>query len=174
MTLEELSRAVAQCQRCPLRMTATQPVPDLIVPDCEYFLLGEAPGRDEDKAGTPFVGAAGKRLNVLVALTGIDLNKCSVGNVVRCRPPSVDRKQREPRKAEIRACIVWLRRALAIAQPKTIITLGRIPLSLFSRYGIKQMHGTQFEFDLDVEFICLRTKKKGGKDEDTKANPDNL
>lgn len=143
MTLEELTKQIKQCQRCPLRGEATQPVPGLGEVGAKYFIIGEAPGRSEDDAGVPFVGLAGKRLNKLIALAGIDINDCYVTNTVKCRPPV----NRQPRKSERLACYNWLREELALVKPETIITLGAIPLSLFSSAGITQMHGTQFVTD---------------------------
>ena len=145
--LKELTKAVIQCTRCPLREDATAPVPGLYILNSKYFLLGEAPGREEDKYGIPFVGQSGRRLDKLLDIAGIDRNQCSLDNVVRCHPPA----NRDPRKGEVRACIYWLYQALRLVKPEFIITLGRIPLSLFSPYGIKAMHGTSFEIDLPEE-----------------------
>lgn len=142
--LKELTQQIISCSRCPLREDATQPVPGLYIPNSKYFLLGEAPGKDEDKYGIPFIGQAGRRLDKLLDVAGIDRNQCSLDNVVRCRPP----KNRDPRKKETKACLYWLYRAIQLVKPECIITLGRIPLQLFSSYGIRAMHGTSFEIDL--------------------------
>ena len=147
ITPEELSEAVKACNKCPLRESATAPVPDLLIPNSKYLLIGEAPGREEDKLGTPFIGLAGKRLNKLIELAGIDINDCSFANVVKCRPPS----NRDPKKAEIRSCLPWLKEAIKIVKPCYLITLGRVPLNLFSPYGIRMMHGTMFEAEIEIE-----------------------
>jgi len=146
MTIDELNAKVKQCNRCPLRMEATQPVCGSGEVGSKYFILGEAPGKNEDKAGIPFVGLAGRRLDKLLALAGIDINECYLTNVCKCRPPA----NRTPRKSERLSCYEWLKQELALIQPEYIITLGATPLSLFSDYGIRQLHGTAFEVELDL------------------------
>ncbi len=144
MNLQELAIGVKACQACPLAMSSTHPVPGLGEAEAKYFILGEAPGATEDKEGIPFIGASGKRLNKLIALAGIDLADCYVTNVCKCRPPD----NRDPRKMEIRACLKWLNMELELVKPSTIITLGRIPLSLFSPFGVRVMHGSGFPFEI--------------------------
>ena len=95
----------------------------------------------------PFVGTAGRRLNQLLEVAGIDINDCSLDNVVKCRPPH----NRDPRKAEIRSCVDWLFQGIRLIKPQTIITLGRIPLSLWSPLGIRALHGTSFEIEIPEE-----------------------
>lgn len=112
----------------------------------KYFIIGEAPGRNEDSVGLPFVGLAGKRLDKLITLGGISLNDCYLTNVCKCRPPA----NRTPRKSERLSCYPWLRQELELVQPEYIITLGATPLALFSDQGIRQMHGTMFEAKLDI------------------------
>lgn len=136
--LDELRNQILQCSQCPLREEASAPVPGLWIPNSEFFFIGEAPGAREDIAGVPFIGQAGRKLNQLLEMAGIDINQCSLDNVVKCRPP----KNRDPRKKEIRTCVHWLWEAIRLVKPKRLVTLGRIPLSLFCPYGIKQMHGT--------------------------------
>lgn len=139
--LEELNKRIQACTRCELREGATQPVCGLGYPGAKFFIIGEAPGYHEDKAGIPFIGDAGKKLDKLVALAGIHPNQIYLTNVCRCRPP----KNKTPSKKFIRACKPWLMEELSIVKPEYIITLGSTPLSLFSEYGISQMHGTMFE-----------------------------
>jgi len=107
--------------------------------------LGEAPGSNEDREGIPFVGLAGKRLDKLVELAGISKNDCYLTNLCKCKPPA----NRNPRKAEIRSCQGFLWREIRLVKPKIIITLGSVPLSLFSPNGVRQMHGTQFTFEME-------------------------
>ena len=143
--LLRLHKEISECVRCPLRQTATSPVPGLGEIGADYFLIGEAPGREEDRTKVPFVGSAGKRLNKLLALAGINPNRCYITNICRCRPPA----NRVPKKAERLACYVWLQQELELLKPKTIITLGATPLSLFTETGVTQLHGTQFQTDLN-------------------------
>jgi len=128
-----------------LRENSTQPVPGYGNPKAKYFLIGEAPGREEDKAGIPFVGQAGKRLNQLLELSQIDINDCYLTNVCRCRPPS----NRTPRKVEVRACVDYLWAELRAIQPEYVITLGATPLKLFNEVGVSQLHGTMFEVEIE-------------------------
>ncbi len=143
--LDQLSKQVKQCSRCPLRQGATQPVMGIGEVGAKYFIIGEAPGREEDAQGIPFVGMAGKRLNQLLELAKIDVNDCYISNVVKCRPP----ENRMPKKAERLSCYQWLKEELRIVYPENIITLGATPLSLFTDNGITQMHGTQMEITLN-------------------------
>jgi len=112
------------------------------------MILGEAPGREEDRDGVPFVGASGKRLDQLLDLAHIDRNECYVTNVCKCWPPKVNNKQRAPKKAERLACSEWLNMELKLLRPQTIITLGATPLNLFTEDGITQLHGTQFQYHM--------------------------
>ena len=143
--LEQLAKGVKACTNCELRMNATRPVPGIGEVGSNYFLIGEAPGANEDKVGIPFIGDAGKKLDQLLELAGIDRNDCYFTNVCKCRPPS----NRDPRKGEIKACKIWLEEEIRLVKPAYIITLGRVPLSLFSEYGVKQMHGTMFEMEVE-------------------------
>ncbi len=136
--LEELAKQVVECQRCELRYECTNPVPGNGAEHATYVILGEAPGREEDVAGVPFVGMAGKRLNRLIGLSNMNINDCYLTNVIKCRPP----KNRTPRRGEVKFCLQWLLLELDIIQPKYIITLGATPLSLFTTEGIRTLHGT--------------------------------
>jgi len=147
MDLNEIAKQVAQCSKCLLRFEATAPVMGVGEVGAKYFLLGEAPGRTEDACGVPFVGLAGKRLNKLLELANIDINDCYLSNVVKCKPP----QNRTPRKSERLSCYPFLRQELRAVRPSYIITLGATPLSLFSENGVKDMHGTMFEYELDIE-----------------------
>ena len=142
MTLEEIAKQVAQCSKCPLRFEATSPVMGVGEVGAKYFLLGEAPGRTEDSCGVPFVGLAGKRLNKLLELANIDINDCYLTNVCKCRPP----QNRTPRKSERLSCYPFLRSELSIIKPSYIIALGATPLGLFSSNGVRDLHGTQFQY----------------------------
>lgn len=148
--LDKLAEQIALCTRCPLRQSATQPVPG-IGEGHKYFILGEAPGSSEDKAGVPFVGASGKRLNQLLELAKINPRECYITNVCKCRPPKVGGKFRAPRKAERLMCYPYLKEELSIVKPTYIISLGATPLSLFTDYGISQMHGCMFETEIELD-----------------------
>ena len=141
MSLDDLAEQIKLCTRCELRASASAPVPGFGDIGAKYILIGEAPGGNEDKEGIPFVGLAGRRLNQLLELGGIDINDCYLTNVCKCRPPG----NKTPRKAFITACKPWLMQEIAMVCPETIITLGATPLGLFSSNGVGQMHGTIME-----------------------------
>lgn len=147
MNLDELAEQIKQCSRCERRQYATAPVPGLGDIGAKYMLIGRDPGKQEDKEGIPFIGAAGRRLDELLALAGIDVNDCYITNLVKCHVPG----NKTPRKAFINACKPWLMREIAMVKPKQIITLGAEALSIFSPNGVSQMHGTQFTVDLPIE-----------------------
>jgi uracil-DNA glycosylase len=106
---------------CPLRKTALHPVPGEGHPAAELFFIGEAPGRQEDETGRPFVGAAGKVLTELLGLMKLQRQDVFITSVEKFRPP----KNRDPKPAEIMACFPFLERQIQIIQPKIIVTLGR-------------------------------------------------
>lgn len=142
--ISDLYLRILSCTACPLRETATAPVVGIGEIGAKYMLIGEAPGRQEDKEGVPFIGYTGRDLDVLITLAKMDKNKCYFTNACRCRPPA----NRTPRKGEIKACQHWLMEEIRIVKPKIIITLGSTPLSLFSPYGVSQLHGTSFEWEM--------------------------
>ena len=143
-TLKNIAEEIRKCQRCELRVNATNPVPGWGNLGAKYFLIGEGPGQNEDEAGVPFVGSAGRRLDKLLALAGIDINDCFLSNVCRCRPP----RNRDPKKKEIAACVEFLWREIKLVKPMYVITLGSTPLSLFCPYGVRTMHGCMLEVEM--------------------------
>lgn len=143
--LEALNKRIKDCTLCELRETATAPVCGIGSLGAKFFLIGEAPGKTEDKMGVPFVGLAGKRLNQLLEVGKISTNICYFSNVCRCRPPA----NRVPKKKEIRACLKWLWEEIEIIQPSFVVTLGATPLSLFTDVGIKQLHGCELEVEIE-------------------------
>ncbi len=143
--IANLNRQILACTSCELRETATCPVPGFGEVDAKYILIGEAPGKEEDAKGMPFVGLAGKRLDQLVKLAKIDMNECYYTNVCRCRPPA----NRTPRKREVEACKDYLMEEIRIIKPEYIVTLGATPLGLFSKLGVSQVHGAMLEIEID-------------------------
>lgn len=119
--LAELAAEVAPCRGCKLAPARTQTVFGVGDPDADLVFVGEAPGRDEDRQGEPFVGRAGQLLNEI--LKAIDLRRQDVYicNILKCRPP----ENRDPERDEVEACEPYLRRQLALIEPKVICCLGR-------------------------------------------------
>lgn len=94
---------------------------------CAIYFLGEGPGREEDKSGSPFVGRAGQFLDECITSSGLDSLSIRIGNTVRCRPPN----NRKPLPEEIEACSQWTELELSLAQPSVIIALGGTAISYF-------------------------------------------
>jgi uracil-DNA glycosylase len=120
-SLEALSEHVGDCRRCPLAATRTRLVFGVGDPHARLMLIGEAPGKNEDLTGEPFVGAAGKLLDELLASIGADRPQVYIANVVKCRPPG----NRDPEPLEIDTCAPFLARQTELIAPDVIVTLGR-------------------------------------------------
>ena len=131
--LAQLHDRIRVCDRCPLHRTRTQAVPGAGPVSARIMLVGEAPGRREDLSGQPFVGAAGKFLDELLASIGLSRADVYITNVVKSRPVSgpPPGRNRTPAPAEIAACAPWLEDQLRLLRPKVIVTLGRIALEYF-------------------------------------------
>jgi len=139
LALDEISAEVAVCTRCPLHIQRTLAVPGEGHPDTEVVFVGEGPGYNEDRAGRPFVGAAGGLLNEMLKAIGWRREEVFITNVVKCRPPG----NRDPEQSEIAACAPYLRRQLAVLDPAVVVTLGRHSLGTFMPgERISSAHGT--------------------------------
>jgi DNA polymerase len=137
-TLAQIAKEVAVCQNCVLHHSRKHSVPGEGPATSEIMLIGEGPGFHENEQGRPFVGAAGKFLEELLAQAGLKRTDVWIGNVVKCRPP----ENRDPQPDELAACNVYLERQIAAINPKIIITLGRYSMGKFMP-GVKisQVHG---------------------------------
>ncbi len=137
--LEELRAAAAACHRCPLADGRTQTVFGVGNPGARVLFIGEAPGRNEDAQGEPFVGAAGRYLNELLGLAGLDREDVFIANVLKCRPPG----NRDPRPEEIQACAPFLREQTRTIDPEVLVTLGKFSTQfvLKTEVGITRLHG---------------------------------
>ena len=120
-SLPELRTVVGDCQRCKLAPHRTQIVFGVGNPNAELVFVGEAPGRDEDQRGEPFVGRAGQLLTeIIVKGMKIRREEVYIANIIKCRPP----QNRNPEPDEIAACEPFLKRQLALIRPKAIVALG--------------------------------------------------
>jgi DNA polymerase len=120
--LERLRRELGECGRCRLKKGCTNVVFGEGSAGAELMFVGEAPGREEDIQGRPFVGEAGKLLTSLINRMGFDREEAYITNVIKCRPPN----NRDPQEDEIRQCLPVLKKQIEIISPKVIMTLGRI------------------------------------------------
>jgi len=128
------------CVRCPqLAETRTRVVFGSGHADADLMLVGEAPGRNEDEQGLPFVGQAGRLLDQLLAEIGLDRGSIFLVNCLKCRPPG----NRDPLPQEIANCQGWLYRQLELVQPKVVCTLGNHATKLLrgDTTGITRLHG---------------------------------
>jgi uracil-DNA glycosylase family 4 len=124
------------CQN--LRSTATQLVPGAGSPTADIMFIGEAPGAKEDQLGVPFVGAAGKFLDELLASIRLDRSDVYITNIVKYRPP----ENRDPEPAEITAFMPYLKAQIKVIRPKLVVFLGRHSMSVFlPELKISQVHG---------------------------------
>ena len=119
--LTYLRAEIGDCQRCKLARTRRHIVFGTGSPEANLMFVGEAPGADEDREGEPFVGAAGQLLNKMIQAMGYDRREVYICNVIKCRPP----QNRNPEPDEIAACEQFLRKQIAIVQPRVIVALGK-------------------------------------------------
>src|SRR5215470_425096 len=140
--LDRLHAQIRKCTRCGLHATRTQAVPGTGPVNAEIMIVGEAPGANEDLQGQPFVGAAGKLLDTLLAQIGLSRQDVFITNVLKCRPPM----NRDPMPNEAEACLPYLRKQFALVRPKAVLILGRHALQrmLPDVGGISRVHGQIF------------------------------
>lgn len=138
--LEDLHTSLVDCHRCPLGDTRTNLVFGTGDPHARLVFVGEAPGRDEDLKGEPFVGKAGQLLTKIIAAMGLTRKDVYICNVNKCRPPG----NRDPHPSEVEACQPFLLRQLEIISPKVICALGGFAAKalLDSDARISQVRGT--------------------------------
>ena len=131
------------CMRCTLAQTRKLAVPGEGPAPAPVMLIGEGPGRNEDEQGRPFVGAAGKFLEELLAAAGLQRAQVYITNVVKCRPP----ENRDPLPAEVAACAGYLERQIELVDPRVIVTLGRFSMARwFPLERISAIHGQARQF----------------------------
>ncbi len=136
--LAQIANEVTVCKKCTLYHSRKNAVPGEGPGDAEIMFIGEGPGFNENEQGRPFVGAAGKFLDELLAQAGLKRTDVWIGNVVKCRPPG----NRDPLPDELKACDDYLERQISAINPKIIITLGRYSMGKYLPGAkISQVHG---------------------------------
>ena len=108
------------CTACDLSLSRNRVVPGVPPGKARVLLVGEAPGREEDEGGLPFVGRSGRLLDELLADAGLDRSEMGVVNTVKCRPPA----NRTPLRREASTCRPWLDRQVELTDPVVVVTLG--------------------------------------------------
>ena len=138
---EELHRVVAEvraCTDCKLHLSRKLAVPGEGPSDADLIFIGEGPGFHENEQGRPFVGAAGRFLEELLAGIGLRREQVFICNVVKCRPPG----NRDPLPEEIQACAKFLERQIQAVNPRVVVTLGRFSMArFFPSARISEVHG---------------------------------
>lgn len=140
---EQLENDARQCRKCKLCKTRNNVVFGVGNKEADLMFIGEGPGADEDMQGIPFVGKAGKLMNMAFEIIGLDRNKVYIANIVKCRPPS----NRNPQDDEAIACLNYLRNQVILVKPKVIVLLGSVALKniLGKEYGITASRGRWIE-----------------------------
>ena len=149
--LDRLRALAVGCVQCRLSETRTKVVFGSGSPDADVMFVGEAPGKNEDLQGIPFVGAAGQLLDRLLVEAGIPRDDTYIANVLKCRPPG----NRDPRSDEIDACKGYLRRQIELIEPRVVMTLGNFATKLLLRTetGITRVRGRSYDWWRDIVLV---------------------
>ena len=140
---EELEEVVKQCRKCRLCETRKNVVFGVGNREADIMFIGECPGADEDAQGEPFVGKAGKLMNMAFDMLGVKREEVYIANIVKCRPPN----NRNPQDDEAENCLDYLRNQVILVKPKIIVLLGSVALKnvLGKEYGITASRGKWLE-----------------------------
>ena len=142
--LGTLARMVSECRKCGLCETRTNTVFADGSPRAKLVFIGEAPGRDEDQKGLPFVGRAGQLLDKMIAAIDLKREEVYICNVLKCRPP----ENRVPLPQEVEQCLPYLEQQLALLKPALICALGlsAVQALLKTKASMTSMRGRTFEY----------------------------
>lgn len=148
-TLDDLKAALEQFEGCPLKTTAMNTVFARGNPASGLMIVGEAPGREEDEQGAPFVGRSGQLLDKMLAAIGLGPDDAYITNIVNWRPPG----NRKPTDAEVAACLPFAERHIALVKPKLLVFAGGISAQtlLRARSGIMSLRGRWTEYRVKDE-----------------------
>lgn len=140
---EELEKDVSICKKCRLCETRNNTVFGVGNKNAKLMFIGEGPGADEDIQGKPFVGKAGKLMDMAFKMIGINREEVYIANIVKCRPPS----NRNPQDDEAESCLNYLRNQVVLIKPKVIVLLGSVALKniLGKEYSITASRGKWIE-----------------------------
>lgn len=144
---EEIKAIADRCRVCPMACERTNTVVADGAPGCPIVMVGEAPGREEDLSGIPFVGNSGKLLTEILKACSLERGKdVAICNVLKCRPPG----NRDPKPDEVAACSAFLDRQLELLQPKLLILMGKhaVYRLLGETRPISQMRGRLYEVEI--------------------------
>ncbi|MBN2880536.1 uracil-DNA glycosylase [Candidatus Woesearchaeota archaeon] len=157
--MQELESICKTCMKCELSKTRTNVVFGKGNIKAKILFIGEAPGKNEDIQGIPFVGAAGKELDKLLNKIGLSLDDAYIANILKCRPP----ENRNPNNEEIKLCTPYLIEQIKLINPEVICTLGNYstklilakcnPDNMKSIEGITKLHGKSKIIVLDEKEV---------------------
>ena len=148
--LDEYLNSIKDCLECPLGKTRKNIVLGMGNPNADIVFVGEAPGKQEDLQGLPFVGRSGKLLDKMLFSINLSRDDVYILNVLKCRPPD----NRDPSKMEIEKCEPYLKRQLKIIKPKLIVALGRISAMtiLRTKESLTNMRNQIFDYE-GIDFL---------------------
>ncbi len=143
--IDELAKRIRLCVKCPLHQSRTLAVPGEGKKQAKFMVIGEAPGKQEDLAGRPFVGNAGRYLDHVLEGTGIQREDFFITNIVKCRPPS----NRTPKRDEIQTCTsLYLFEQIRLVDPKLILLLGNTAVkAMLSLNSVDEARGRIISHD---------------------------
>lgn len=144
-SLSELRGFIGDCARCGLHRGRTNLVFGVGSENADLMFVGEAPGRDEDLKGEPFVGRAGQLLTDIIKAMKLSREEVYIANVIKCRPPD----NRNPEPDELESCRPFIRRQVELIQPKVIVALGRFALQSLTQksYAISSVRGQWLDYN---------------------------
>ena len=142
--LNRIREDLGDCKRCKLHSGRTKLVFGVGDPSADLMFVGEAPGKDEDQEGVPFVGRAGQLLTKIIASIGLSRDEVYIANVIKCRPPN----NRNPEPDEITTCEPVLFRQVDAIQPKVVVALGAFAVHtlLASKLAISRLRGQVYDY----------------------------
>ena len=150
--IEQIKQEVIKCTKCELSETRTNSVPGKGNFKSDVIFVGEAPGKNEDEKGEPFIGIAGKKLSDALENAGISRDDIYITNIVKCRPPS----NRVPKTNERETCQEYLKQEISIIKPKLICILGNTVFnSILGGSEIMKYRGKVAQKDKQLYFISL-------------------
>ncbi|PJA27851.1 MAG: uracil-DNA glycosylase [candidate division Zixibacteria bacterium CG_4_9_14_3_um_filter_46_8] len=145
MTLEQFREKIENCQQCPLGKVRTKFVFGCGNPHAKLMLIGEAPGRDEDLQGIPFVGRAGHLLDKILKSVNFTREEVYIANILKCRPP----ENRDPEPEEVQQCFPYLSKQIEMIKPQIICCLGRIAAQflLGAKSTLGRLRENDYQYD---------------------------
>ena len=150
--LDIVKQKVIKCKKCELHKTRDNAVPGKGNFKSDVIFVGEAPGKNEDKYGEPFIGIAGKKLNSALEMAGVSRDNVYITNIVKCRPPN----NRVPKTDERNTCQEYLKEEIAIIKPKIICVLGNTAFnSVLGGSEITKFRGKVIRKNNQLYFITI-------------------